>query len=429
MQEDGAVPRAPLAPIARTERIEVIDQLRGFAVFGILVVNTFYFFHPFFAARLAEGAGGLDRAAEFFITFLFVSKFYTLFSFLFGLGMYVQMQRAETRGSSFTSLYVRRLFVLALLGLAHGVLLWIGDILLLYAVAGLLTFLLFRHRSPRTLKVWAIVLLSLLVVVVGLTVGFLEMARLAPDDSGAWESVEAEFAAAGAAMDEAVVRDYEVYGSGSLAQITRERWADFTGILAKIGPYMLPSVMAMFLLGLRAGRRGWFDPAALDSEANRSRCRRLLFVALPLGLLMNLYVAVSGFEQNRIGADVLDWKLFLQFGALTFGSVLLALVWVALALTAARTGRAQGTLRHLAPVGRMALTNYLTHSVVMTTLAYGYGFGLYGAVGPALGLLLAILLYSLQVPLSAIWLRRFRFGPVEWLWRSLTYGRWQRFRA
>ena len=420
---------ATLTPITGTERIEVIDQLRGFAVFGILVVNTFYFFHPFYAPQIGDAAGDVDRAAHFLITFLFVSKFYTLFSFLFGLGMHVQRSRAEARGQSFAPLYARRLLVLALLGLAHGVLLWIGDILLLYAVVGLLTIWLFRNRSPRTLKVWAIVLLSVLVVVLGLGVAFIELARLAPDDSGAWESLQAEFAEAGAAMDAAVVRDYEVYGSGTLAEITRERWGDFTDLLAKIGPFMLPSVMAMFLLGLRAGKLGWFDPAKLANEENRARCRRLLLVALPLGLLLNLYVAASGFEQNRLGADVLNWGLSLQFAALTFGSVMLALVWVALALTAARTGRAQGVLRHLAPVGRMALTNYLSHSLVMTTLAYGYGFGLFGEVGPALGLLLAVLLYAAQVPLSAYWLRHFRFGPVEWLWRSLTYGRRQPFRA
>ncbi len=418
-----------LAPVAASERVAVIDQLRGFAIFGILVVNTFYFFHPFFAPQLPADAGTVDHAAHFLITFLFLSKFYTLFSFLFGLGLHVQMSRAEARGARFGPVYLRRLLVLASLGLAHGVLLWIGDILLLYSVVGLLTFWLFRKRSPRTLKVWAIVLLSLLVGFMGLAVAGVQAARLAPADSGAWERVESSFAEAAAGMDAAVARDYEVYGTGSLAEVTRERWADFTGILKKIGPYMLPSVLAMFLLGLRAGKRGWFAPEALASEENRARCRRLLQVALPLGLLLNFYVAATGFEQNRMGTEVFTWQMFFQIGALTVGSVLLALSWVALALTSARTGRAQGVLGRLAPVGRMALSNYLTHSLVMTTLAYGYGFGLFGQVGPALGLLLAILLYAAQVPLSAWWLARYRFGPAEWLWRSLTYGRRQPLRA
>lgn len=418
-----------LTPVAAPERVAVIDQLRGFAVFGILVVNTSYFFHPLFAPQLAEAAGAADRAAHFLITFLFLGKFYTLFSFLFGLGLHVQMSRAEARGGRFGPVYLRRLLVLALLGLAHGVLLWVGDILLLYSFVGLLTFWLFRRRSPRTLKVWAIVLLSLLVGFMGLAVGAIQAARLAPQDSGAWERVEASFEETAAEMDAEAARDYEVYGTGSLAAVTRERWTDFGSTLLMIGPYMLPSVLAMFLLGLRAGKRGWFAPEALASEEGLSRCRRLLRVALPLGLLLNLYVAATGFEQNRIGADIFTWQLFFQIAALTFGSVLLALSWVALALTAARTGRAQGLLARLAPVGRMALSNYLAHSLVMTTLAYGYGFAQFGKVGPALGLLLAVMLYAAQVPLSAWWLARFRFGPVEWLWRSLTYGRRQPLRS
>ena len=414
-----------LTPVTAAERVSVIDQLRGFAIFGILVVNTAYFFHPFFASQLGETAGAADRAAHFLITFLFLGKFYTLFSFLFGLGLSVQMSRAAARGARFVPLYLRRLLILAALGLGHGVLLWVGDILLIYALTGLLLLWLFRKRSPRTLKVWAILLLAGLVFFFGAAIGALQAARLAPPESGAWERIEASFAEGAVRLDQAVDRDYAVYGSGSYAEITRERWSDYTRILGKVGFWMLPSVLAMFLLGLRAGKLDWFTPSAQQAR----RCRRLLSWALPLGLGLNFYVASTGFEQNRIGVEILDWPIFFQVTALTVGSVFLALSWVSLMILADRAGLVRRLRAALAPVGRLALTNYLLQSLVMTTLAYGYGCGLFGKVGLAQGLVLALALYALQVATSRWWLGRFQFGPAEWLWRSLTYGRAQPMRA
>lgn len=415
---------ARMLPVSATERVPVIDQLRGFAIFGILVVNMFYFFHPFFAPQLTEASGAADRAAGFLITFLFLGKFYTLFSFLFGLGMHVQMTRAEARGVRFVPVYLRRLLVLAVLGLAHGVLLWIGDILLLYAVTGSLLLWWFRHRSPRTLKVWAIVLLTSMVLLIGGAVAGLTVARYAPPESGAWEKIEADFAASAAEIDRKVAEDYVTYATGDLVTITRARWHDYTELLTLIAPWMLPSVLAMFLLGLRAGKRGWFEPGP---EQER-RCRRLLRWALPLGLLLNFYVAATGFEQNRMGIEILTWQTVLQITALTYGSVMLALSWVALMILADRHGVLAPLRAALAPVGRMALSNYLLQSVVMTTLAFGYGLGLFGQVGLAVGLPLAVGFFALQIPLSRWWLARYRFGPVEWLWRTLTYGRLQQAR-
>jgi len=416
---------ARLLPISATERIPVIDQLRGFAIFGILVVNMFYFFHPFFAPQLTAASSAADRAAGFLITFLFLGKFYTLFSFLFGLGLHVQMTRAEASGRRLVPVYLRRLLVLAVLGLAHGVLLWIGDILLLYAVTGLLLLWLFRNRSPRTLKAWAIVLLTSLVLLIGGAVAALTAARYAPPESGAREKIEADFAAIAAEIDRKVAEDYVTYATGDLGTITRARWRDYSELLTRVGPWMLPSVLAMFLLGLRAGKRGWFEPG----PAQEQRCRRLLRWALPLGLLLNFYVAVTGFEQNRMGVEIFTWQTVLQITALTYGSVMLALSWVALMILADCRGTLRGLRGALAPVGRMALSNYLLQSVVMTTLAFGYGFGLYGQVGLAVGLGLALGFFALQIPLSRWWLARYRFGPVEWLWRTLTYGRLQQGRS
>jgi len=255
----------------------------------------------------------------------------------------------------------------------------------------------------------------------GLSIGALELARLAPDNAAVMAEIESQFAAAARQLEADTAQDYAIYGSGTFATITAERLNDFLELLITIGWFIVPSVLAMFLLGVRAGKRGWFDVA---SEQHKT-FPRLLWWALPLGLVMNGYIALTGFEQNRLGAEVLTWQTFLQVAALNIGSVLLSQSYVALLTRFSGTATGERLLAPLAAVGRMALTNYLTHSLVMTTLAYGYGFGLFGQVGLAAGLGLAIVLYALQIPLSNWWMARYRFGPVEWLWRTLTHGRAQ----
>jgi uncharacterized protein len=408
-------------PVAPTERLTTVDMLRGFAVFGVLVVNMFYFFNPWYAPQITPEMTRLDQAAHFLINFLFVSKFYTIFSFLFGLGMFLQMSRAEAREVRFVPLYLRRLVILALFGFAHGVLLWTGDILLMYAVTGVLLLFFFRKRSPRTLLVWTILLIAIPVLLIGVSIGVIELARFAPPESGAMAEIERQFALARTEFETATARDFQIYANGSFSEITAERFDDFVGLLVSIGWFLLPSVLAMFLLGVRAGKLGWFT--RLDGQ--KGQWQRYLAWTLPMGLLLNFYVAYTGFEQNQLGIDLLTWETFAQIAALNIGSVLLSQGYVALLTLYGMTAGGQRLMALLAPVGRMALTNYLTHSLVMTTLANGYGFGLFGQVGMATTLLMAVILFAIQIPLSHWWLQRFRFGPFEWLWRTLTHGQWQ----
>jgi uncharacterized protein len=304
-------------------------------------------------------------------------------------------------------------------------LLWIGDILFIYAVTGLILLWLFRKRSPRTLLVWAVILIAIPILFIGVSAGAVEFARMAPPESGVYEAVQASFAESAAQFEADTAKDYVIYGSGSFLEITAERWRDFTSILLLLGWFMLPSVLAMFLIGLRAGKRGWFT----HQEEHRATFRRLLTWALPLGLAMNFYVASTGFSQNQLGMEVFGWQTALQVAALNIGSVLLSMSYVAGIVLFSQTARGQRILAPLAPVGRMALSNYLMHSIVMTTLAYGYGFGFFGQVGLAAGLGMAVVLYAVQIPLSRWWLNRFRFGPFEWIWRTLTYGQLQPMRV
>ena len=140
-------------------------------------------------------------------------------------------------------------------------------------------------------------------------------------------------------------------------------------------------------------------------------------------------MAITGFSQNQLGIEVFSWQTFFQMAALNIGSVLLSLAYVAAITLFSQSETGKRILAPLAPVGRMALSNYLMHSIVMTTLAYGYGFGLFGQVGLAAGFGMAVILYAMQIPLSRWWLNRFNFGPFEWIWRTLTYTQIQPMRV
>lgn len=409
-------PAHHLEPVRLDQRIAVVDILRGFAILGILVVNVLYFFNPWQASM---GSGTTSDTVVLALTnTFFTSKFFTLFSFLFGLGMYIQMSRAEARGAPFLPVYLRRLFFLALFGLAHAFLLWTGDILFLYAVMGVITVLLFRKRSPRTLMVWAVVLIALPILFLGLATAGVQAARLAPPESNAFAEVQESFAAQTAEIDRRNEATIAAYQDTSWVRVTAFRFREFLSVTAPSALFMAPSVLGMFLLGLRAGKRRWFS----HEETSVEVARRLVRYALPAGILLNLFVGLTGFEQNRLGIELLTWMHALQNAALAVGGVLLSLSYLALIVLAVRTPRGSTLLGHLAPVGRMALSNYILHSVVMSTLAYGYGAGLFGRLSLAWGFALAFLMFAVQIPLSAWWLRRFRYGPLEWLWRLLTYG-------
>ncbi len=407
-----------IRPVASQERIQVIDVLRGFAILGILVVNVLYFFNHWTTPLITAESTTGERVVMFITNTFFVSKFYTLFSFLFGLGMAIQFSRAQSRGVPFLPTYVRRLLVLALFGVAHGALLWTGDILFLYAVIGFLTVMLFRKRSPKTLLIWALIFLILPMLFIALSAGMIELARAAPPETGAYAQVEAAFHEVQEEVRAEGAAAAAVYGGGSWWEVTRFRFFEFFGLTTSTTLFMAPSVLGMFLLGLRAGKKGWFS----NIESNTALFRRLLSWALPVGLLLNLFVGATGFEQNKLGIEVFTLLQLAQVIALGIGSVLLSLSYIAGIVLLSRTARGARLLMPLAPVGRMALTNYITHSIVMSTLAYGYGFGMFGTTSLVTGFFLAIGLYALQIPVSRWWLRRHNYGPLEWLWRRLTYG-------
>lgn len=401
-----------ITPVQQTERVQIVDILRGFALFGILFVNMTIFSRPFQAIVLPADASApwYDRAAEWLIHFLGESKFYALFSLLFGLGLTLLMDRIEARNGRFVPLYMRRLLVLLGFGLVHAFLIWVGDILILYALLGFL-LILFRKAKPRTLLTWAIVLLLIPLLFTTATTILVEVGRSVPEGA---EQIDATFAELETGYRADVERAYRVYPSGSFAEITDQRVYDYTSMGLTSFFVLGFNVMAMFLIGIYFGKKQIFQ----NLEANRPLFRRLLLWGLIVGIPGNalyatLIMPISRFESS--------WALMLASLAQGIGAPLLCLAYISgFALLASDPSRVK-RLSILAPVGQMALTNYLTQSIVCTLIFYGYGLGLFGKVGTAAGIGLTILIYLLQIPISHWWMKRFKYGPVEWLWRSLTY--------
>jgi uncharacterized protein len=416
MLEQGVLPAAggqSFVPTTKQDRIQALDVLRGFAVFGILLVNMLLYSAPAAYAHGNVWTSVPDRIARALVVLFAEGKFYALFSFLFGLGLAVQMSRAEARGISFVPLYVRRLTVLLIIGLLHAYLLWWGDILHIYALLGF-WLLIFRKRAPKTILIWAgfFLLLPALILFVTGSIGMLR----AMNPSGAPRS-PAVVAAQRAKREGASKEIVNVYAKGTYDEIARQRVKDLRLEYSRMGLYA-PHFFALFLLGLYAGRREIFRHA----EAHLPFIRRVMWGGLIVGLCGNLLFALK-----------VELASFGQPSPLNFlGNILFFLTAPALCFFYAasitllfqqRIWRAR--LSPLAAVGRMALSNYLLQTLIGTTLFYSYGLGLYGTVGPAFCLLLSVVVFLVQIPLSLWWLRRFSFGPVEWAWRSLTYLKFQ----
>ncbi len=388
-----------IGPVLRQERIEAIDILRGVAILGILIVNMQLFSMP----EGLAAAGTVDRLIYFFAQ----EKFKALFSFLFGVGLAVQMMRADARGAHFLPLYARRLCVLFLIGAAHFLLLWDGDILHDYALLGVV-LLFFRRWSPKTLLVGAGVLLAIPLLLYGLTTSYAITGHVNPQVKE-WIAYENE------AEDDGTVDDFsDAYSRGSYAELITLR-------ASELPRDMTPDtddayVLALFLLGLYAGRRRILH----DISAHLPFIRRVQRWGLMIGVAGNVAFAVGGaFEPSPTSVTQNVGRLCLVVAA---PAMMLFYASTIILLTQREIWRRR--LAPLAAVGRTALSNYLLQSLICTTIFYGYGLALFGKVGPSAGLLLTITIFLIQIPLSVWWLRRFQFGPVEWLWRSLTY--WQR---
>lgn len=396
---------APPSPAATpgTARVPVVDALRGLALLGILLVNMTLFKTAPSIEHLAATTldGPWDRAAAVLVKVLAEGKFIGLFSLLFGFGVATQVARLQRRGGRWRTTYLRRLAALGLIGATHLVFVWFGDILTTYALVGVV-LLAFVDRAPRTLLASALGILGTLATaaVVGLVLLGLREA------TGSSTLAAAERALASADTAEAG-RLTAVYRSGGYLDLVRERATTPGGLL--FGLTFSLVVLAMMLLGMYAARVGLFS----DIATHRGRLRSLVRIGFGVGLPLNVLVVVA---QSAGGFfTVLAGQLLLMSLAAPVLTVGIAAGAVLL--------HERGPWPWLESAGRLALTNYLVQSVVFSTVFYAYGLGLYGRVGAAAGVCLSVALFSMQLLMSRWWLGRLGAGPVERVWRRMTYGR------
>ena len=372
-------------------RLLNVDALRGFALLGILSVNIWAFADPWFASPAANPSydSALDHAVRFLVALLFETKFYVLFSFLFGYSFTLQMDAADRAHTVFLPRMLRRQAGLIVLGLLHGALLFYGDIMSLYGALGLV-LLACRHWQPERAAKTAVGLLSVMGCTWMLFALLLTNAGTAPPDPDALAKLQAFTGTAGAT---------QAYHRGHLPEML--------GIILLL---QAPTSMAMFLFGYAAGKVRLFEQPELYREA----ARRVLAHGMPLGLGGAVcYAAASTYAPG-------GWLEVFCFGLGQLTAPLLTFSYVSAALLLFATPAGARIEHMLAPLGKMALSNYLLQSLVLGLLFTGYGLRLINALPPLAVLACVPPLYALQILLSAWWLRRHRYGPGEWLLRAAT---------
>jgi uncharacterized protein len=394
---NGASIGAP-KPVSSSDRIDAIDVLRGLALFGVLAMNIVTIFRVSIFAQFLpsdEPAGVLDRAVSATLTVAVDFKALALFSLLFGVGLAIQFERLGANARR-TTLLLRRLAVLLAIGLVHLYLIWNGDILVEYALAGfvVLPFLF----GPR----WLLASAALLLLGLYVTLPLLPPIVRLP----------------GARALAAHVADAtRVYSTGGFFDVLAFRIHEVRTVFP-LHVWVFPRTVALFLLGATVWRSGIVRHA--------SSYRRLLF-----GFAIAAILLGAGSELAAAGHELFDWPSLghWRFPTERLGAVVLALGYAAVVIAAVSLPGGRRVLGWAAPLGRMAFTNYLAQSVICGCIFYGYGLGLFGRLGVAETLAIGIIIYVAQVVFSAWWLHRFRFGPVEWLWRSCMYGVLQPMRA
>ena len=385
-------------------RIEALDLLRGFALIGILAVNMPWFAHNIYVSPPVDTL--FDKGAFWLVAFAGHTKFFILFSFLFGYGLAVQLERAASRGESLGPRYGRRLFGILIFGAIHAVFLFIGDVLVLYAVLGGVLWTLRNWPAARLIRFVVVML-------------FVSMAGYALLGWVAFELAgeNPEYAALAAQATETY--------RGSFMDAVEQRLRDLPFLYPLIILYNGPSALAMFALGLAAGKVNFFE----NLEQHWPRMRRALPWALIVGIVGNLvYASAATLDTvGRQGGHA--WQAALVMSQLAFAGPALCFAFVVGMLSMHRAGRAQWLQRSLRAAGRMSLTNYMAESVVGGFIFCGWGLGYFGEVGLGACLLLTPVAFAALVAFSAGWLRYFRNGPEEWLLRCWTYLKRQPFRA
>ncbi|SOE22398.1 uncharacterized protein SAMN06298216_2837 [Spirosomataceae bacterium TFI 002] len=404
-----------IKPIQASNRIVYLDILRGMAIFFIFIANCYpfsgWYYVPDEVKNTMSGAQ-LNTILKQLTVVLVDGKWYSVFSILFGIGFVIQYENTKAKNESFPIFFSKRMAGLLLFGLIHLFFLWLGDILTLYALLGFV-LILFRNLSQKQLLIWACVLLLMPIIHV-LVIVSLEFYY--PELLFDWYL---------SYLADNNIQDHLVDGEYNLvADITA--WLDGTSwkqlFIYNLG---LPSVrlmdllwegriikvLACFLIGIWAGRKILHD----ELLQNKTLLKKIAIYGFLLGIPMNILLAYSKIQINEAWAII-------NYTSYAFGVVPLACAYAASVALIVRSGKTSLSL--LAPVGQMAMSNYIFQTIISIGLYYGIGFGLALETTLWQVILLTVSIFILQIFFSTYWLRKFRFGPLEWLWRMMTYQKY-----
>ena len=396
-------------PVSRRDRLETLDVLRGFALLGILAMNIRAMAAPMSAYMYPYALfdyTGASRAAFRFTSVFFDLKMMGLFSMLFGAGVLLYAAKPTESGGPPTGLWFRRMFWLLVIGLVHAYFIWGGDILVPYALCGILLLWWVRRLSVRVLAIGAVVLLT-----VGLVLGF--------GHGIAWENMSEAERAEEAAMMMPTPEQAREHVETMLGSYTDALTANAPLISMFQTMYFVLFFFwrcsGMMLLGMALLKLGFLDGS---KPARTYALTAALCIPVGLGLAGYGVVELERAQfamPERVLADLWNYV----------GSILASVGYAAALCWVVKRGALGFLRRALAAVGQIALTNYLLQSVITSVLFLGWGFGLGGRFDYAEQLLFVAAIWALQLAVSPLWLAHYRFGPAEWLWRSLTYGKRQ----
>jgi uncharacterized protein len=404
-----------IKPVSFAERILFLDVLRGISILFIFLANTPSFLGSMFytdALKASFTTSTIDYWVDMFMLVFVGGKFYSIFALLFGIGLVVQQRSAARNGIPFKPFFRRRLAGLLLIGLIHIFFIWLGDILALYAVLGFI-LLWMVDFSDRRLLIWSVVLLFMPVVhiaILGATGFFYPMWFFETFDiyAHSFGIPMSDWMGNGAEMADPLtmlaVTDFGLFFKLNLiSPLIRVGDLLFDGRVFK--------VLAMFMIGVWAGRQV-FEKDLLNNE---SFLKKVMLWGFVIGIPANIMRAVAQYGSFEDPISTL-----LSFLMYAIGVAPLACAYAA--VIALWVKRKPNQLSWIAPVGKTALTNYLFQSVISIIIYYGVGFGLSGAFGSSVGSAIAIAIFMFQVWMSTIWLKKFQYGPIEWVWRKMTYG-------
>jgi uncharacterized protein len=400
------------APTALGARIRSLDVLRGFAVLGILVMNvqSFSMIQAAYINPTAYGdLTGLNKWVWILAHIFACEKFMTVFSVLFGAGIVLLTQRLESKGRSAAGVHYRRTFWLIVIALIHAYVFWYGDILFVYGLSALLVFL-FRTASAKKLLIAGLAVVtvpSILYLMFGLSVPYWPPEAL-QSNMATWSP-----------GPEAVAAEVEAYRGGWIAQMDLR-------VAASVfhQTFLILIWYGWRVVGLMMAGMALFKWGVLSAE----RSNGFYWKAALLGLGAGLPIVAAGVVLNFAEGWRLEFSMFLGWQFNYWGSFAMAFGYIGLVMLFCQSNLWPGVKALLANVGQMAFSNYLLQTLICTTLFYGHGFGLFGRVDRTGQILIVFGVWIVLVLLSRLWLRSFRFGPMEWLWRSLTYLRRQPFR-